>query len=308
LEIEKLHTCTGHRAALYALARGRDARHVLSAGGDGLIVEWDLDQPETGKVIASVEVQLFSLCYLPASGWLVAGNMNGGVHWIHLEEPERSRNIQHHQKGVYDIVAVNGFVYTLGGGGSLTRWSAETAQPLESVKLSAQPLRALAYAPGRGELAVGASDHSISLVDEKTLEVRLTLAHAHGNSVFTVAYTPDERYLISGGRDAMLRVWDLQRNGAPVSAQPAHWFTINHIAFSPDGAWFATASRDKTVKIWSTDGFRLLKVIDVLRYGAHIHSVNRLLWLPDCLVSCSDDRSMMLWRVTEKEREGVRTS
>ena len=141
-------------------------------------------------------------------------------------------------------------------------------------------------------------------MDETTLELRLTLAHAHGNSVFTVAYTPDERYLISGGRDAMMRVWDLGRNGASVSTQPAHWFTINHIAFSPDGLYFATASRDKTVKIWSTEGFHLVKVIDVLRYGAHINSVNRLLWLPDCLVSASNDRSMMLWRVTEAVGSG----
>ena len=134
LEIEKLHTCTGHRGALYALAQGRDDRHVLSAGGDGMIVEWDLDQPETGKVVASIETQIFSLCPLPDYDRLVAGNMNGGVHWINLQQPEQTRNVQHHQKGVYDILAVRDVVYSIGGGGRLTRWSAETAQTVESLQ------------------------------------------------------------------------------------------------------------------------------------------------------------------------------
>ncbi len=42
---------------------------------------------------------------------------------------------------------------------------------------------------------------------------------------------------------------------------------------------------------------KLLKVVDTIRNGGHINSVNRLLWLPGCLVSCSDDRTVMLWGV-----------
>ncbi|MBK8425147.1 MAG: hypothetical protein IPL27_03820 [Lewinellaceae bacterium] len=58
--------------------------------------------------------------------------------------------------------------------------------------------------------------------------------------------------------------------------------------------FFATASRDKTLKIWDSATFTLLKVVDTIRDGGHINSVNRLLWLPECLVSASDDRSAIL--------------
>ncbi|MBK7939593.1 MAG: hypothetical protein IPJ82_22020 [Lewinellaceae bacterium] len=94
-----------------------------------------------------------------------------------------------------------------------------------------------------------------------------------------------------------MRVWDLENNFRLVSEQPAHLFTLNHIVFSPDGQFFATASRDKTIKIWDAATFQLLKVVDTIRNGGHINSVNRLLWLPGCLVSCSDDRTVMLWWV-----------
>ncbi len=297
-----LHTCTGHKAALYALAPGRSPRHFLSAGGDGWIVEWDLDEPETGKLLASVETQVFSMCALPERQLVVAGNMNGGVHWIRYNQPEETRNIQHHQKGVYDIVAMGNRIFTAGGEGMLTSWDIESARAVESYHLSNQSLRCIAYSEQRKEMAVGASDGSIYVLDSDNLALRQVLPKSHTPSVFTVAYSPDARYLLSGGRDAMLRVWDAEDQFRLVSEQPAHWYTLNHIAFSPDGAFFATASRDKTLKIWDTATFALLKVVDTLRDGGHINSVNRLLWLPDGLISASDDRRAMVWIEVRSEK------
>jgi WD40 repeat protein len=311
VQIRRLHTCTGHRAAVYALAPGKDVRHFLSAGGDGWVAEWNLDAPDSGQLAASVETQIFSLCALNANR-LVAGNMNGGVHWIDRESPDKSLNIQHHKKGVYDIAAAGGWVFTAGGDGILTRWDSEKGRTLESFQLSNQALRAVSFSEKRNELAVGASDNSIYLLDSETFELKTTLKNAHSNSVFTLAYSPDSRQLLSGGRDAMLRVWDFENSQSltPRSAllapslspltpkEAAHLFTVNHIVFSPDGKLFATASRDKTLKIWDSQTFQLLKVADTMRHGGHINSVNRLLWLPDCLVSCSDDRTVILWEVT----------
>jgi WD40 repeat protein len=297
LQVKKIHACTGHRAALYALAPGRSERHFLSAGGDGWVVEWDLDHPENGQLIASVEQQLFSLYTLPDRRKIVAGNMHGGLHWIDREAPDRTRNIQHHRKGVYVLGMAGGALFSGGGDGLLTRWDAENARSVESIELSHQALRGFAWSDTRAELAIGASDKRLYLLDADTLALRQTIHDAHTSSVFCAAYAPDGRHLLSGGRDAMLRVWNAAEGFGLESEQPAHWYTINHLVFSPDGTLFATASRDKTLKIWDARTFELLKVIDTLRYGAHARSVNRLLWLPDALVSCGDDGMAMIWQI-----------
>jgi WD40 repeat protein len=305
MQITRVHACTGHRAAVYALARGGDDRHFLTAAGDGWVVEWNLDDLETGKLIASTETQLFSLCALPDQQTILAGNMNGGLHWIVRDKPEQNRNILHHKKGIYDILALGKYVFTAGGDGLFTRWDMESARTLESIQLSSQALRAIAYSDKNHEIAVGASDNNIYFLDADTLELKSTIQNAHTNSVFTLAWSPDQTLLLSGGRDAWLRIWEYPSATSvshPALAvqtpkEAAHLFTLNHIAFSPDGQLFATASRDKTIKIWDGQSGELLKVIDTIRHGGHINSVNRLLWVADCLVSASDDRSAMVWRV-----------
>jgi len=303
LSVRKRGQLTGHNAAIFALGSDATEQSFLSGAGDGWVVRWDLDSPETGRLIAKVETQIFSLFYLPESERVVVGNMNGGIHWVDLNDPEQTRNIAHHQKGIYDLIRVGDHLYSAGGGGMLTRWSVPETRSLESLQLTNQSLRALDYSPQRHELVVGASDNTIYLLDADTLTIKHQQQQAHDNSVFTVRYHPDGQHLLSGGRDAHLRIWTIDDQGLhPVAAHPAHWFTINSIAIDPRGRWFATGSRDKTIKIWDAKTFELRKVLETARDGCHVNSVNRLYWSPyrDELISCSDDRSMIIWEVKEE--------
>ncbi|MDX1665824.1 MAG: WD40 repeat domain-containing protein [Saprospiraceae bacterium] len=296
--IIKEHQLTGHKAAVFALGAGSSPRHFLSGAGDGWIVDWDLDDPETGKLIAQVESRIFSLCYLREKDLVLAGNMNGGLHWIDLEDPSRTRNIAHHEKGVFALLRLGEYVYSAGGQGMLTRWSIGERRSLESVKLSHTSLRALDYSPGRHEFAVGSSDNSIYLLDADSLEVRSAIPEAHENSVFSLKYQPDADRLWSGGRDAHLRVWELEGTPRLLKSLPAHWYTVNALALSPGGEWLATASRDKTIKIWDLASLELRKVLKAGRDGGHINSVNCLFWTDygHSLISGSDDRSLIIWK------------
>ena len=299
LQIHKIAQLRGHKAAIYAFANVKDPKHFLTGAGDGMIVQWKLDEPENGKLIAKVPKNIFSLYNLINHDIVIAGNMDGGVHWVDLKNPDNTKNIQHHQKGVFDIQLIDNQIYTIGGGGMITRWSIEERRTLESFHITNQSLRAMAFNEARNEIAIGASDNNIYILDAKSLSVKHVIRQAHENSVFTVKYSPDGNYLMSGGRDAHLKVLAIEREFEPVLEQAAHWFTINHIAFHPKGHLFATASRDKTIKIWDAENFKLLKVIDTIKNGGHINSVNKLYWsnYNNYLLSCSDDQSIIIWEI-----------
>jgi WD40 repeat protein len=294
--LQRLHALSGHNSAIYALCPAASARYFFSGAGEGWVVRWDLADPELGKLVAKVETQIFALHYLSEWNRVVAGNMQGGVHWVDLDQPENTRNIAHHQNGVFRIRRIGDWLYTCGGDGVFTRWDPEACRTVESIQVSHLSLRGMAYCPQRQEIALGASDGAIYLLNEK-LELQATIAKAHDNSVFCLAYTPDGKHLLSGGRDAHLKVWETEAL-SNVLSQPAHWFTLNDIVFNPSGSHFATASRDKTIKIWDAQSFQLLKVLDTIRDKGHVNSVNALLWSDwegGRLVSAGDDRNAMVW-------------
>lgn len=298
-QVKKISQLTGHNASVFALSKEQEKGYFLSAAGDGWIVRWNLEDPELGRLVAKVETQIFSLLHLSELNKLVVGNMNGGIHWIDLEHPENTRNIAHHKKGAFGICRVGPHVFTIGGGGTLSKWNIATGNSMESFQLSNQSLRSIDFSPVRNELSIGSSDNNIYVVDATTLELKKTIHQAHENSVFALRYSPDGDFLLSGGRDAHLKIWAIDDNHQCISSQPAHWFTINDIQFHPNGHYFATASRDKTIKIWDSTDFKLLKVIETVRDHGHINSVNCLHWSTyhNYLISGGDDRSMIVWEV-----------
>jgi len=299
MKVEKIAQLTGHKASIYSLAKGFGNAEILSVGGDGWIVKWDIHNPDIGELLAQVDEKLFSICSLGKQRKAVVGNMDGGVHWIDLDNPTQTKNVAHHKKGVFDIKQVKGAVLTAGGEGVLTRWSVEECRTMESYHLANQSIRSVEYCESRNEIAVGASDNSIYLLDADSLELKHRIETAHENSVFSLSYFPASGRLLSGGRDAILNVWDVENGFAKIESIPAHMYTINDIAFHPKGHIFATASRDKTIKIWDAASLRLLKVMEGGRDAGHLNSVNKLLWDQDSsiLASCSDDRTIILWKV-----------
>lgn len=287
--------CSGHKAALYTLSGSHTPRHFLSAGGDGWITEWNFDAPETGRVVANVDSKIFSLAIAPPE-WpdqmILAGNMLGGLHWVNRLRPTEGRNVLHHSKGIYDIIWLGNEVFTAGGDGMFTRWDAAQQRAVESFQLSNRSLRSIAYNPITGIFAIGASDGNIYYIQKSDFSL-LSQVAAHQFAVFSVLWSPDGQVLYSGGRDALLKSWvNFNTN---TSSQPAHLYTINHLALSPDGQYLASASRDKSIKIWRANDLSLLKVLETFRDHGHLNSVNRLRWTHEGLLSCSDDRTILIW-------------
>lgn len=310
MDVKKIAQLTGHTGAIFAITEGGDEQHILSGAGDGWVVEWDLAKPEVGRLVAKVERNIFSLLFIQHQNRLIAGDMDGGVRFVDLAEPTLIRNVAHHGgKGCFDIKIIDNQLFTIGGDGVLTRWSLEENRSLESIQLSHKSLRCFDYSKEKNELAIGASDGSIYFVDATSLDLKNVWQKTHDNSIFSILYAPNSDYLLTGARDAYLKLWDLENTLKNESLKlleslPAHLFTINSIVFHPKNpAIFATASRDKTIKIWQLDAqnaqLTLLKVLDTIRNGCHIRSVNRLFWsnYNDYLISASDDRTLIVWQI-----------
>lgn len=296
-EVTRIAQLLGHKAAIYALSPYQSPSQFLSAAGDGWIVAWDLDNLPNGKLIATVEDNIFSLLYVKEKHIVIVGTMNGYVIWINLENNAILHKSLAHSKGVYAIYKdENNNIFTAGGDGKISLWNIETFQKRESLQLAYQSLRCIS-ALGENTLAIGCSDGNIYTINCTDFTALEPIIKAHNNSVFSL-YLDKSQKLWSGGRDAQLKTWDSNTKNN-LQTQPAHLFTVNSICGIEHLNIIATASRDKTVKLWNENNMQILKVLDTIRNGMHVRSINALLYMPlhQCLITASDDKSLGIWQI-----------
>lgn len=294
--LKRVSERSGHLAAVYDLRAAPDG--FYSAAADGYLVHWHQDDVDFGRVVAKVDGGKFLCMDVLEDGGLVAGALDGGLHWLYPGAEERNRHLAHHRQGIFALLRLEDDLFAVGGDGVLSRWSVRARSCRESLPLSPNSLRCLAHDPVGDRLAIGASDGNIYLLDRKDLRL-MARGRANQPSVFTLAFTADGQRLISGGRDAQLMEWDVSEASLKhLRTVPAHLATINKLALDPSGQYLATASRDKTIKLWRATDLALLKVAEVVRDRGHVNSVNTLLWKDEqTLLTSGDDRRVLEWRV-----------
>lgn len=297
MEVLKLKEFTGHTAAIYSLSKSARPGHFISCGSEGIVAEWNLETGE-GKAMAKAPAAIFSICLIADRQLLLMGLQSGDLIFVDLHTGEAIKRVQLHKKSVFDLLPLPDGQHVLAAGedGALSLWNLDRMDHIHWQQLSPKSVRTLAYDPGRQRLYAGASDFQL-----RELDLGLTVQRqwvAHQSSIFRVLAGVEGR-LYSTGRDAHLKLWDVQVDGPPkaIADVPAHNYAVNDLIVAPSGL-LISGSMDKSIKIWHPLTLELLKVINFEKNQCHWNGVNRLLWLDDTLLSCSDDRKVMAWRIS----------
>lgn len=292
IEFFALHKYLGHTNSIYSLAK-YDAQHFLSAGGDGKLVKWDINDDKNAVLLASVEAQIFALLYDAEAQLAFLGLMNGHLIILDLAAKLKIRELKFGSKPIYSLEFVDESIYIATGEGILYTLNRNTHEIEQQCTISSQSLRCSVR--DNGVMLLGCSDghiYTYSILENKVLDHFF----AHEHSVFTIALHADE--VISGGRDAMLKVWDKKNLFAQKENIAAHNQTINQILIIKNK--LITASRDKSIKAWDVDFKRLEKVVNLSKMDFHTHSVNRILNFNDeILISAGDDRSIFSFQIMQ---------
>jgi WD40 repeat protein len=287
----------GHKQGVYALLNLRGSSVIVSAGGDGAVVKWDLDEngpvrmnPEpsvAGVLFAQLPEPVFCLME-GLDGVIWAGTQGGLV--FKLVSGEAPRMIKLGTSSVFFISRwMDGRIAVGLGSGELVFLDDEL-QLLDRKSLGKKSLRCCLGDRG----LIGGSDGLIWRLDAQGRV--LSFWKANSPSVFCLA-EDSQGDIVSGGRDALL-MW-MGEDGGLQQEIKAHLFTIHALAGS-DLGWLASGSMDKTVKVWDINTGALLKVIDREKYPSrgHSHSVNALCWVGRLLASAGDDKIIRIWEVS----------
>lgn len=302
--VEKITDLMGHKDCVYTIKYSTDGKFIYSGGGEGWLARWNTEVYEGDKVLAQANAPIYAIAEHSEKNELWIGQKQGIIHIIDTQNHEHIKAVQVSQAPVFCIETdfFHNMAFAGTGDGYLSVFSLSDYTllyhiPLANPKANLRNIRNIAVSKDKTHLAVACSDQNIYILDIAQHFRVIHSLEGHSNSVFCTKYTPCGNFLLSGSRDARLKIWNIRDNYALQQDIVAHLFAINDIAFSPDGDYFATASADKTIKIWDAHNFMLLKVIDRMRNQSHFTSINKLSW-HKYLVSCSDDKSLMVWNLT----------
>ncbi|BDC98366.1 WD40 repeat domain-containing protein [Persicobacter psychrovividus] len=303
IQVDKKYTFSGHKDCVYSLEKGPGEQQFFSGAGDGMVVGWDIAQPDEGKLVARLKNSVYALRYLPEQDILLVGHNFEGLHLIKVAEAKEIASLKCTDANIFDIQVYQDKAWVACGNGELLLIDLPSVTVLERIQATEKAARTIAISAKNQEVAVGFSDHQVRIFDLHTHELKHTL-EGHSSSVFSVVYSPDESCLLTTGRDAQIKVWKSEDAYRMVKNIPAHMYAINSLAFDPSGDYFASASMDKSIKLWRYSDFRLLKVLDKSRHAGHATSVNKLIWLTPSeeLISGSDDRNISIWNINFNEK------
>lgn len=302
-----MFTLKGHKDCVYTLEKAEEASVFFSGAGDGMVVRWDLNDPENGTLIARLPASIYALHHEKNLNHLIVGQNYEGIHVIDVKSNKALGSVKITDAAIFDIKSFKDKIIVASGEGAITIVNYQNLHIVKQIRATSASARSISIHPEGLEFAVGYSDNSIRIFDLNSYHCKRTI-QAHNNSVFTIKYSPDKKILLSGGRDAHLKIWDVRKNYELQESIVAHMYAINHLDFREDFKYFVTCSMDKSIKIWDAQDFRLLKVIDKARHAGHGTSINRLLWtsykgqnMYNPLISASDDRTISIWQIDFNE-------
>lgn len=300
MDFSKKLLYTDHIQAVYALETDISGKILYSGGSDRLVVERNLDEADSRKVIAQASAAIYALLLIPERNLLLIVQRDGVLHFLDLKDKQLLKSLKISEKEIFAVrnLPNTDLILIACGDGKILLCRISDYAILSVDSSSEKSARCIAIHPNKNEFAVGYSDNCIRIFNFD-MNILYTI-DAHASSVFSLAYA-ENGMLYSGSRDAHLKVWDSANHYLLLNDIVPHLYTINDIQFLPEKNIFATASRDKSIRIWEGGSLKLLRTIDKEKLDGHAHSVNKLKWIPseNVLVSASDDSKVVLWKFDE---------
>ncbi|KAL5814933.1 hypothetical protein ACOSQ4_025574 [Xanthoceras sorbifolium] len=185
---------------------------------------------------------------------------------LHFMLPRNYVSVRRHKKrlwvehcdAVSDLVAKEGFMYSVSWDKSFKIWNAKSYKCLESVKAHEDAVNALAVSDN-GVVYTGSSDGRIRVwerVDEGRRHTLVsTLEKHHKSTVNALALNGDGSFLFSGGCDSSIVVWEREGNANHVGffeALRGHTGAVLCLINVDD--LLVSGSADQTVRIWQRNG------------------------------------------------------
>src|SRR5690606_273770 len=119
IQVKRLNSLTGHRDAIYTIQPADTPANFFSASGDGMVVQWNLDSPENGELIARLPNSVYAMHYMVQDDTLVDGHNYEGIHLLDWRNKKEKGSLKLSGAAVFDIQSLDRRLLVGTGDGTL---------------------------------------------------------------------------------------------------------------------------------------------------------------------------------------------
>jgi hypothetical protein len=292
----------GHSDGVRAVAFAPRGGKLVSAGDDGVVRLWSLEDPMSSRVLMRREGIGVRRLVFDAAGHLAGGTTAGRVWvWDSVAAESEARLLVGAASSAVSALnyASDGRLLATGSDGWKRVW--ETGQEQgEAPADGGSAKRLYATAVGGQRLAIGGEDGHIWLWESGNWQrppQQLDMGHS---AIRRLAFAPDGSRLVAGTNTGALLVWQSGDWESEPLQLLGHSSAITGLSFHGDGRLLASSSLDRTVRIW-----------DVEEETSIVITQDDWVWdvafSPDGhrLASAGADRTVRLWHTYVEELAAV---
>ncbi|MBI1953295.1 MAG: hypothetical protein HYS41_04145 [Candidatus Omnitrophica bacterium] len=302
LEENEPRMLAGHTNVVRGVAFSPKGETLVSVGGDGKLLFWDVKTGRTSKYMKHANA-MRNVAFSPNGETLAFAGDDQTLRLSNVETGQEVQIFSDPENPVWSAAfSPNGKILaSVSGEGTTRLWDVKTGQEVQTFSDSTDLMWSLAFSPDGKILASASGEGAPRFRDVKTgQEVR---AFANRTDLAgAVAFSPDGKTLVSGSRgDQTLRLLDV-KTGQELRRFTGHADRVLSVAFSPNGETLASASADLTIRLWDV---KTGKEVQILR--GHTDWPWSLAFSPDGknLASAGADRIIRLWDVPVSTAVGL---
>ncbi len=250
-----------------------DGRLLLTAGWNGLIQVWDLNQKarvntfSTGA--ATWETPRAQLAVSPTEPLLAVctdGNFFGERGSVLLYDYQRGLQLRClTNSGDRMAFSADGKLLVTGSaGGCVTVWDVASGHVVSQLR-EVGGIASLVVSPQGLLAATEFWSGDVRLWDLASGK-ELPRLRGHSVTAWQVAFSPDGKMLASGSSDQKINLWDVASRRL-LKSMVGHQSEVWSLAFSPDGKQLFSGSKDETIAIWPTTASTGIRAVTVASTG-----------------------------------------
>ncbi len=243
---------TGHTDAVRSLVFAPDNKSFYSAGSDGRVLKWNIDDKAYSVIVENPMVN--RVVDVSDDGkWLACGTDGNGVQIFRTGSAQVEPRIlsgRDNRIRTLDFLPDNKRIFSAGTEGLITLWNLETGTGTTFATVDS-PVDVLVVSRDGKYLAAGTRNGKIIIFEVENAQAMFVLHESAGNSVLALDFGAGNELLASGDLQGNVLVWDFMSKSL-LNNLRGHRARITQLKFSPNGSLLASASNDGSVRMWET--------------------------------------------------------